>query len=167
MIVELTTVLSTIATGVLLVKVCGAEGVHAPPPAVDTGVTVTVAVTGIVPVLIALKDAMFPDPLAARPMDGVLLVQLYIVPATGPLNVTGAVGAPLQTAWLGIGLTVGVGFTVTVAVIGAPTQPLAVGVIVNVVVCAVLVVLVSVPLMLPLPDAAMPVKLTRLSLVHE
>lgn len=106
------------------------------PVGVVTGVTVIVAVTGALVRLIALKDAMLPLPLAARPIDGVLFTQLNVVPATGPVNVTGAVGSPLQTVWLGgTGLTVGVGFTVTVAVIDGPGQPLAVGIIVNVVVC--------------------------------
>ena len=132
-----------------------------------TGVTVIVAVTGAVPVLIALNEAILPLPLAARPMDGVLFVQLNVVPATGPVKLTGAVGAPLHTVWFGgTGLTNGVGFTVTVAVVVGPTQPLAVGVIVNVVVCTTLVILVSVPVMLPEPDAAMPVRFTVLSLVH-
>ena len=56
--------------------------------------------------------------------------------------------------------------TVTVAVIGAPGQPLAVGVMVKVTVCAAVVVLVIVPLILPLPLAAMPVTLAVLSLVQ-
>ena len=43
-------------------------------PFAKVGVTVMVAVTGDVPRLIALNDAMFPLPLAARPMLGVLLV---------------------------------------------------------------------------------------------
>ena len=137
------------------------------PVGVVTGVTVIVAVTGTLVILITLNDAILPVPLAARPIDGVLFTQLNVVPATGPLNITGAVGALLHTVWLGgTGLTVGVGFTVTVAVMAAPTHPLAVGVIVNVVVCATLVVLVSVPLILPEPLAAMPVKFTVLFLVH-
>jgi hypothetical protein len=37
------------------------------------GVTVMVATTVTVPVLVAVKDGIFPDPLAARPMVGVLL----------------------------------------------------------------------------------------------
>ena len=41
----------------------------------NDGVTVTVAVTGAVPVFVAVKDGIFPVPLAARPIDGVLLVQ--------------------------------------------------------------------------------------------
>ena len=40
------------------------------------GVTVIVAVTGTKPVLMALKEAIFPEPAAANPMDGVLFVQL-------------------------------------------------------------------------------------------
>ena len=61
---------------------------------------------------------------------------------------------------------VGVGFTSTVAVIGVPTHPLAVGVIVNVTVIGALVVLVSVPLILPEPLAAIPVTVTVLFLVQ-
>ena len=56
--------------------------------------------------------------------------------------------------------------TVTVAVIGAPAHPLAVGVIVKVTVTAALVVLTSVPLMFPLPLAAIPLTATVLSLVQ-
>ena len=66
----------------------------------------------------------------------------------------------------GVATASGVGFTNTVAVIGAPTQPLAVGVIVNVTVTGAAVVLVSVPLILPEPLAAIPVTDTVLSLVQ-
>ena len=45
-------------------------------PLVYTGVTVIVAVTGVLVALVAVKLAMLPVPLAARPMDGSLLVQL-------------------------------------------------------------------------------------------
>ena len=51
----------------------------------------------------------------------------------------------------------GVGFTSTVAVMALPVQPPAVGVIVKVTVIGALVVFVSVPLILPVPLAAMPV----------
>ena len=63
---------------------------------------------------------------------------------------------------------VGTAFTVTVAVIGAPTQPVAVmvGVIVNVTVCGTVVILVSVPLISPEPLAAIPVTFAVLSLVQ-
>ena len=60
----------------------------------------------------------------------------------------------------------GVGFTSTVAVIAAPGQPFAVGIIVNVTVTADEVVLVRVPLISPEPLAAIPVAATVLSLVQ-
>ena len=66
----------------------------------------------------------------------------------------------------GVAVALGVGFTSTVAVTGVPGQPLAVGVIVKVTVIGALVVLVSVPLILPVPLLAMPVTETVLSLVH-
>ena len=37
------------------------------------GVTVMVAITVVVPALVAVKEGMFPIPLPASPMDGVLL----------------------------------------------------------------------------------------------
>ena len=84
-----------------------------------------VAVTGAVPVLIAVKLAILPVPLAARPMEVVLFVQLYTVPGglvTAPVKVTAVVGAPLHTTWLATAFTVGIGLTTTVAVIGVPVQ---------------------------------------------
>ncbi len=42
---------------------------------VASGVTVIVAITGVVPVFIALNVEIFPVPLADSPIDGVLLVQ--------------------------------------------------------------------------------------------
>ena len=61
---------------------------------------------------------------------------------------------------------VGVGLTTTVAVIGAPGQPLAIGVMVNVTVTWVMTLLVNTPLMFPLPLAAIPVTVAKLSLVQ-
>jgi hypothetical protein len=55
---------------------------------------------------------------------------------------------------------------VTVALTGVPGQLLAVGVIVNVTVTGALVVFVKVPLMLPIPLAAIPVTVAVLSLVQ-
>ena len=60
----------------------------------------------------------------------------------------------------------GLGVTNTVAIIGVPVQPLAVGVMVKVTVTGEVVVFVSAPLMLPVPVAAMPVTATLLSLVQ-
>lgn len=66
----------------------------------------------------------------------------------------------------GMAVAFGVGFTSTVAVMGAPGQPLAVGVIVKVTVMGAFVVLVRVPLISPAPLEAIPVTLTVLSLVQ-
>ena len=57
-------------------------------------------------------------------------------------------------------------FTSTVAVIGAPIHPLAVGVMVNVTVMGPVVVFVKAPVMLPDPVAAIPVTEAVLSLVQ-
>jgi hypothetical protein len=63
-------------------------------------------------------------------------------------------------------VTVGAAFSITVAVIGAPTQPFAVGVIVKVTVCCTSVVFVNDPAILPVPLAAIPVTFAVLFLVH-
>jgi hypothetical protein len=59
--------------GVGLTVIVNDCGVPAQPS--NEGVTVMVAVTGAVPELVAVNDAIFPLPLAASPIDGVLLVQ--------------------------------------------------------------------------------------------
>jgi len=46
---------------------------------VKVGVTVIVATTEDVPAFVAVNDAIFPVPLAARPIDGVLFVHAYVV----------------------------------------------------------------------------------------
>ena len=74
---------------------------------------------------------------------------------------------PEQVVWFEfVAVAVGVGLTNTVAVIGAPGQPLAVGVMVNVAVIGALVVLVRVPEIFPTPLPAIPVTPTVLSLVQ-
>lgn len=47
-----------------------------PGQLVAEAVTVIVAVMGALPVLIAVNDGIFPLPLAAKPIDGALFVQL-------------------------------------------------------------------------------------------
>ena len=69
--------------------------VGVPGQPLATGVTVMVAVTALAPALMAVKAAILPVPLAAKPMLGVLFVQLYVVPV--PLNVIAVVVALLQT----------------------------------------------------------------------
>jgi hypothetical protein len=92
------------------------------PPLVNVGVIVIVAVTGVLPALMAVNDGIVLAPLAPSPMLVLLLVQLYTVPATGPAMVTAVVAAPAHTVWLAIVFTAGVGFTVIVNVIGVPVQ---------------------------------------------
>ena len=75
---------------------------HVKLPLVYTGVTVIVAVTRDVPALIAIKEAMSPVPLAPRPIEGVLFVQLYttVPPAAVDPKEIAVVLAPLHTTWL-------------------------------------------------------------------
>ena len=70
----------------------------------------------------ATNDGMLPVPLAARPIEVVLLVQLYTVPVTAPVKVTAVVLEVLHTTWLAGCTTVGVGFTVMVKLVGVPVQ---------------------------------------------
>ena len=59
----------TVAVGfTTIVKLLGVP-THVTPPLVKLGVTVTVAVTGVVPVLMAVNEEMLPVPLAARPIE--------------------------------------------------------------------------------------------------
>jgi hypothetical protein len=60
------------------------------------GVITMVAVIGVAPVFVAVKEGIFPDPLAARPMAVLLFVQVNVVPATGPVRVFKGTFAPLQ-----------------------------------------------------------------------
>jgi hypothetical protein len=55
----------------VIVNVCGVPGQEFP-----VGVTVIVAVTGVVPALVAVNAAIFPEPLAANPIEGSLFVQV-------------------------------------------------------------------------------------------
>lgn len=81
-----------------------------------------VAVCTTVVVLMAVKLAILPVPLAARPILVLLLVQLYTVPATEPVKFTAAVLAPLHKFCDATAFTVGTGLTVMVNVIGVPGQ---------------------------------------------
>lgn len=96
------------------------------------------------------------------------LVQLYTVPPVPPLEIIELIAVPEQivcNAGLDV-ITVAVGFTTTVAVMAAPAQPFAVGVMVNVTVTGTVLVLVKAPVMLPVPLAAIPVTESVLFLVQ-
>jgi len=67
-------------------------------PFVNVGVTVMVAVTGALVLLVAMKEAILPAPLAASPIDGVLFTQLYTIlpPVYVLLKFTAAVATLLH-----------------------------------------------------------------------
>ena len=71
----------------VIVKVIGAP---VQPFAVD-GVTVIVAVVALVRLLFVVNDGILPLPLAAKPIDGLLFTQVYVVPDTGLVNTIGVV----------------------------------------------------------------------------
>ena len=142
--------------------------VHVAPALVYVGVIVKVTVTGILVRLVNVP-LILPVPLFAIPVTdpALSLVQLYTVPATLPDNTMVVIATPEHTVCdEGVATAFGTGFTTTVEVIGVPPQALAVGVIVKVTVTGAVVVLVSVPDMLPDPLAAIPVTATVLSLVQ-
>ena len=56
----------------------------------------TVDTAGEVMFLTAVKPVIDPDPLAARPMAVLLLVQVNVVPAIDPVKVNGPVCEPEQ-----------------------------------------------------------------------
>lgn len=61
------------------------------------GVTVMLAITGLVPLLIAVKGEISPTPFAPNPIVGSLFVQLYVVFGIAPEKITSVVCCPLQT----------------------------------------------------------------------
>lgn len=79
----------------VIVKVVLAP-VQVVPPVVNCGVTVMVAVCTDVVEFKVTKAGMLPVPEAAKPIDELLLVQLYTVPANAPENVTAVVDVPLH-----------------------------------------------------------------------
>ena len=112
---------------------------------------------------------ILPVPLAAIPVTVAVLflVQLYVVPETALVNTIGVIGVALQMVCAaGVATTFGVGFTVTFTTTGVPLQPPNDGVIVNATTTGAFVVFVSVPLILPVPLAAIPVTVAVLFLVQ-
>ena len=60
------------------------------------GVIVMVAVIGAVVALVAVKEGTLPEPLAASPIAGLLLVHVNVVPETGPDKVVRGAVTVLQ-----------------------------------------------------------------------
>ena len=94
-----------------MVNVYGSPTHTAPAAGRVSGVTVMVATTGALPLFRAVKDPILPVPEAAKPMLGVLLVQLNTVPGIGPEKLTAVVVALLQTTWLDTESTLGISTT--------------------------------------------------------
>ena len=94
------------------------------PPLVNVGVTTIVAITGAVPVLVAVNEAMFPVPEAKSPIPGVSFVQAYVVvpPVLLVPKITAVVLVLLHTTWLVGWITSPVGLTVIVKVLVGPVQ---------------------------------------------
>ena len=86
------------------------EGVPGQPLAVS--VTVTVAVTGSAVLFVPENDGVLPVPLAARPIDGSVFVQLKIAPGVVLVKTPAATVDPLQMATFAETTTTGVGLTV-------------------------------------------------------
>jgi len=85
-------------TGVGFTVIVNVIGVPTQPVG-PTGVTVIVATSGPLVAFVVTNGAISPVPEAARPMAGVLLVQLYTVPGKlpdVPLNGIASVVAPVQ-----------------------------------------------------------------------
>lgn len=108
------------------------------------GVTVIVAVTGVDPEFKAVKPGIFPVPLAPKPIEVLLLVQVKEPPFGVLTKLVVATAPPLHTVIFDGTVTVGVGFTMIVYVDGVPLQPLAEGVTVIVATMGALPVLVAV-----------------------
>lgn len=143
-------------SGVGFTVTVNASGIPEQPDA--EGVTVIVALTGAMVELTALNGAIFPVPLAGKPMDVLLLVHAYVVPLNVLVKVIALVVALLHKVWLGGGTTLGVGFTVIINVLGAPGQPPADGVTVIVAVTGVLVELTALNgAIFPVPFAGKPI----------
>lgn len=96
-----------------------------PSQAFANGVTVIVATIIALVVFTGVKEAIFPVPVAARPIVGSLFVQVKVLPVTGPVKLTAVVAAPWHLVWLFIVVTVGVGLTLMVKVLLLPLQPFA------------------------------------------
>lgn len=117
-----------------------------------------VAVIGTRPVLTGVKEAIFPLPLAARPIEGLLFVQVKLVPATGLEKLMIPVGTLLQTTWSAGGTTLGVAYTTIEKVVELPGQVPFKGVTTIVAITGALVVLFAVnDGILPLPLVGRPI----------
>ncbi len=131
---------------------------------VNIGVTVTVAITGVFPVLVAVKEGILPVPEAANPMDVIELLQLYVVvpPVLFVEKSTEEIVSPLHTEIFVTALTCANGLMVMVNVLEGPAQFVPpfekVGVTVIVATIGLLVLFIGVKVgMFPVPEAFNPI----------
>jgi len=108
----------TTTDGVGLTVIVYDEGV--PMQLFTVGVTVIIPEIGAVPVLVALNDGTLPVPPAANPMAALVLDHVYVPPGGLLVNMAPVTSAPLHTVIFAGTVTVGVGFTVTVALLVHP-----------------------------------------------
>lgn len=134
------------------------------------GIKVKVTVTGALVVLVKVTVGIVPVPEDASPVTSVTwsLVQVKVVP---PVELVGLISLSASmpehlVCVKGRTEAIGVGLTVTVAITGVPSQPPAFAVMVNVTITGEVVVLVKVPEISPVPEAAMPVTEAVLFLVQ-
>ena len=98
--------------GIGLTVIVKFVGVPAEQPGL-AGVAVIVEVIGVSPELTPVKDAIFPVPLAANPIEVLLLVQLKVVPDIELEKAIAVVLEPTQIDWLETVEISGDAFTVT------------------------------------------------------
>jgi hypothetical protein len=143
--------------------------IGAPIHPLAVGVMVNVTVMGDAVLFVNIPVILLPDPVAAIPVTeaALSLAQVYVTPGIPLLNAIVVIVAPEKIVCdNGVADAAVAAFTSTVAVIGAPVQPLAVGVIVNVTVIGDVVLFVNTPVISPDPLVAIPVTGTVLSLVQ-
>lgn len=158
--------MDAVAVGVGFTVTLNVTGVPVQPFA--EGVTVKVTTAGALVVLTS-EPLIAPEPLAAIPVTAVVLlrVQVNVVLATVPDGLTVVIAEPEQMVCGAIALTTGLGFTSTADTFVPSVQPLAVPAILNVTVTGAVVVLTREPaIVLPVPEADMPVTDAVLSLVQ-
>ena len=102
--------------------------VGVPTHELAVGVTVIIPDIPAAVVLVALNAFTVATPEPGAPILVFEFTQLKVVPITLPVNVVAATLAPAQNVELGTTLTVGIGFTNTVKLVGVPIHELADGV---------------------------------------
>ena len=121
------------------------------------------AETGVLVVLTAVKEAIFPVPEAANPIAVLELVQVKLVPGVWLVNDIAGTAAPLHTVISEGTTAAGVGFTVMVNEVSEPIQLFAEGVKVMVAVTGTVPVFTAVKdAIVPVPEAPRPMDVFEL-----